>query len=248
MAPAAPLVTCVLLTTHPRRAAFLPDALRSYRAQTYAPRELVVVNDGAVELAPNAPDVRVVNLPAEHPSGRRWTIGEKRNVGLRFARGAWVATWDDDDVSLPERLEAEVRYALATGADYVLGDRTHVADADLDVQGSCYRGTARPVMPTALIRRTAAVAAGGYPVKDYCEDFELLARIQFCHRGQVVTMPGAKWYVMRRHGTNVTEGFGETADAWIGCALRDPVRAETQRRVNELRAGPGGEDVREVMR
>jgi glycosyltransferase involved in cell wall biosynthesis len=242
----APRVTCVLLTSHPRRAAFLPDALRSYRAQTWPHRELVVVNDGPAPLTSTAPDVRVVNLPAQHPEGRRWTLGEKRNVGVRAATGAWLATWDDDDVSMPERLEAQVRHALATGADYVLGDRTHVADEDLDVQGACYRGSALPVMATALIRRDAAVAAGGYPAKDYCEDAELLERIRLLHRGHVVTMPRVDWYVMRRHGANITGEFGESADAWIGCALRDPVRVETQRRVEALRAGPGAEDVREA--
>lgn len=241
--PDAPAVTCVLLTTHPKRAAYLPDALRSYRAQTLPSRELVIVNDGEVALASNAPDVRVVNLPPVPPHAARWTLGEKRNVGVRAARGEWLATWDDDDLSMPERLTEQLRYALSHGADYLVGDRTHVADADLDVQGSCYRGAAKPVMATALIRRTFAVAAGGYAPKDYMEDAELMARIHLVCRGTVLTMPDADWYVMRRHGGNITGEFGESTDQWVACALRDPVRAATQAKVRALRDGPGAEDV-----
>lgn len=238
----APLVSCVLLTTHPRRAAFLPDALRSYRQQTYAARELVIVNDGA-PLAPRARDVRVVNLQ-ERPRGR-WTIGEKRNAGVLVARGEYVATWDDDDVSLPERLANQVAVARATGADHVTADRMHVADEDLRVQGQCDRGRARPVQSSALIRRAAILAAGGYAAADYREDAELLARLRLVTRGfnHAVTMTGCDWYVNRRHGENVTSDFGERGADYIACALRDPAREAVQRRVDALRAGPGAEDL-----
>ncbi|MFO0610653.1 MAG: glycosyltransferase family A protein [Polyangiales bacterium] len=175
---AAPLVTCVCLTTHPRRAAYLPDALRSYRQQTYARRELVVINDGA-PLASNRADVRVVNLP---PRGAPWTIGEKRNVGVRAARGEYLATWDDDDVSLPARLAEEVTAAEATAADVIRADGMYIADAGLSLAGRCQRGTKRPVMASALVRRDAAVRAGGYPAANYLEDAAMIERIRLVAR------------------------------------------------------------------
>jgi glycosyltransferase involved in cell wall biosynthesis len=235
--PDAPLVSCILLTTHPKRAAFVPDALRSFRAQTHPGCELVVVNDGPVPLVARAPDVQVVNLPARD---RRWTLGEKRNAGVRLARGRWVATWDDDDISLPGRIAAQIEAAERLGAQYVLGDRTHVADADMSVQGSCFRGASLPVMSTALIERAAIVAAGGYPVKDYMEDAELLERIRLLVRARVEVIP-ADWYVMRRHGDNVTLAFGESTDGWVQCALRDPRREAAQAAVDAIRRGPGAE-------
>lgn len=236
----APRVSCILLTTHPKRAAFLPDALRAFEAQVYPAKELIVVNDGPSPLASSDSRVRVVNLP-ESPDGvRRWTLGEKRNVGVRAARGQWVATWDDDDISLPHRIAAQVEAAQRMGAHYVLGDRTHVADEAMHVQGSCYRGPSRPVMSTALIERAAIVAAGGYPVKDYMEDAELLERIRLVSRGRVEVIP-ADWYVMRRHGDNVTLGFGESTDAWVQCALRDPQREAAQAAVHAVQRGPGAE-------
>lgn len=242
MNPAPPLVSCVLLTTHPRRAAFLPDALRSYRQQAYAARELIVVNDGA-PLASAAPDVRVVNLPRR---ARPWTIGEKRNVGIREARGEYLATWDDDDVSLPERLAEQVAAALAWRADVVRADGMYVADASMNLAGRCQRSAGAPVMPSALIRREAAVRAGGYPVADYLEDAELIERIALLGRGHVATMPDARWYVLRRHGSNVTLDAGESADSYVQCALRDGAAAgAAARAIEALRQGPGAEDVRE---
>lgn len=241
-----PLISCVMLTTHPRRASYVADALRSFRAQSWPRRELVVVNDGPVRLAPSAPDVRVVNLPPEHPEGRRWTLGEKRNVGVQTAEGEWLATWDDDDLSLPDRLEAQITFALMFGADHVMADRAHVADSELRVFGACFRGVARPVMASALIRRSALVAAGGYPAKDYCEDAELLARMRHIGRANCAVMV-APWYVLRRHRDNITNGFGESADAWITCALRDPVRDDAQARVDAVRRGDGANDLQELL-
>lgn len=223
-----PMITCVLLTTHPKRAAYLPDAIRSYRAQTYENKELLIVNDGE-PLASKAPDIRIVNLVSK-PT--RWTIGEKRNVGIRMSHGAWLATWDDDDISLSHRLEEQMRAALANDADYVLGTSAAVSDEKMRVVGHCHRGA---IMASALIRKNAAVSAGGYSTSSYLEDFEMLQRVKIIARGRVVREP-SDWYVLRRHDSNVTLGFGETADEYVACALRDPRRDETQRLVDRIRA------------
>lgn len=239
----APLVTCLCLTTHPKRAAYLPDALRSYRQQSYGARELVVINDGA-PLTSARPDVRVVNLPAR---AARWTIGEKRNAGVRAARGVYLATWDDDDVSLPSRLSEEVEAAERTGAAVVLAGGMFVGDASLSLAGRCSRALA-PVQASALLRRDAVVAAGGYPVADYLEDAALLEHVRFLGRGRVEVLPDARWYVVRRHGSNITLRAGERDAVYTACALVDvgDVR-EASRAIAALRRGAGGDDVREVV-
>lgn len=232
-----PLVSCVCLTTAPKRAAYLPDAVRAFRWQTYPDRELVIVNDGE-PLTSSDPMIRVVNLPA---IGRRWTLGEKRNVGVREARGDYLATWDDDDVSMPERLAHQVAEMERTRADAALADAMAVADDALRLVGVCHRGTSRPVQASAMLRRSAVVAAGGYPVADYREDAELLERLRLYVRAHVITLPGCEWYIMRRHRQNVTHEFGETSDEYIACGLRAPEVAALQRRLDALRAVTSGE-------
>jgi len=231
-----PLVSCICLTTWPRRRAYLPDALRSYRQQTYPERELIVVNDGE-PLVSHAADVAVVNLP---DVGRKWTIGEKRNVGVRKARGTYLATWDDDDVSMPDRLAVQVDAARRWGADCVLADKMLVADEDMHLLGDCDRGLVKPVQPSALTRRDAVIAVGGYPVSNYREDAEVVERIKLLLRGVVTTMPGSNWYVMRRHGGNTATGDNSS---YAICAMRSPDVVEYQRRVDAIRSGPGGENV-----
>ena len=236
---ALPLVSCVCLTTSPHRAAFLPDALRSYRQQSYTPRELLIVNDGD-PIQPAAPDVRVVNLPDR---GYKWSVGEKRNVGVRYAQGDYLATWDDDDVSLPWRLAVQMDAALAWNADVVLADCMYIADASMNLAGNCNRGRQRAVMASALAKRNAIVRAGGYEAADYMEDVGMLERIRLVSRGHVATMRDCDWYVMRRHAGNVTLDAGETAEQWLSCGLRNPDVASAAVELESVLAGPGGEDV-----
>jgi glycosyltransferase involved in cell wall biosynthesis len=236
------MVSCILLTTHPKRAHFLPDALRSYRQQDYPIKELVVVNDG-IPLSSNCPDITVINLPDR---GARWTIGEKRNVGVRYAKGDFLATWDDDDISLPHRLSSQVSFAESTGADYVLADRMHIADQDMNVMGNCDRGKAFAVMPSALIRRDSVVRAGGYLVSDYLEDFGMMEAIRFRCRGKVLRMDGCDWYVMRRHGSNVTLSHGESNDEYISCGLRGPLEKRAAELVSFVRSAAGASDIVEI--
>lgn len=236
-----PLVTCVCLTTWPKRKAFLPDALRSFRQQTLPSREMVVVNDGT-PLVSHVPDVRVVNL---QPIGRKWTIGEKRNVGVRAAQGTYLATWDDDDVSLPNRLADQANAVILRRADGVLAGKMAVADEEMHLLGDCNRGPKRPVQPSAMLRRSAVIACGGYPAADYLEDAQVIERIRLLLRGLIIVMPGSNFYVLRRHGSNVTLGAGESNQAYANCAARSPDVVAMQRRVDALRAGPGGEDVTE---
>jgi glycosyltransferase involved in cell wall biosynthesis len=96
--------------------AFLPEAVSSVLAQTYADWELLLVDDGstdrsaqiALEYAEREPH-RIRYLAHE---GRR-TLGmsASRNLGLRHARGEFVAMLDADDVWLPEWLDVHVTLA-----------------------------------------------------------------------------------------------------------------------------------------
>jgi glycosyltransferase involved in cell wall biosynthesis len=88
------------------RAALLVETVRSVLAQTLAPLEVIVVDDGSTDDTPAvcagfpAP-VRVIRQPnAGLPSAR--------NTGIRAARGAWVALCDSDDLWHPRKLQVQL--------------------------------------------------------------------------------------------------------------------------------------------
>ena len=93
----APLVS-IIVPTH-NRAGLLPRALASALGQTYAPIEVVVVDDGSTD---GTADV-VEGLKARHPNLRYLRhdhplgASAARNRGVREAAGACVALLDDDD-------------------------------------------------------------------------------------------------------------------------------------------------------
>ena len=103
-----PLISCVCLTI-PGRAHFLRRAVECFRKQTWENRELIVVAEPDQRVSLDGPAV----LPHLRPG--RWTVGEKRNVGCLGARGEYIALWDDDDFSAPNRLTEQMRVLQESG-------------------------------------------------------------------------------------------------------------------------------------
>lgn len=105
------LVSCIM-ATHDRRR-FVADAVACFQAQTLVDSELIVVDDGAdsvMDLVPTGDRFRYVQLEGRHH------FCALRDVGLKFARGKYVAVWDDDDLPAPERLAVQVGALEVSGA------------------------------------------------------------------------------------------------------------------------------------
>jgi len=91
----------------------LTKAVSSALNQTFHDIEVIVILDGPDEQsvaalkAVNDERLRVVSL-SELVGG-----AEARNVGIREARGAWIALLDDDDEWMPEKLAEQMQMALA---------------------------------------------------------------------------------------------------------------------------------------
>ena len=92
-------------------------ALNAFLNQTYAQRELLIIDDGtcnklADDIARrNDPRLRLVRLKDENLS-----LGALRNLAVGNAAGDYVCQWDDDDLSDPRRLEIQLASLLASGA------------------------------------------------------------------------------------------------------------------------------------
>ena len=90
---------------------YVGESVESVLAQTYKDWELLVVDDAStddsVALVEHyaAIDPRVRLLRNDHPSGNP---ASPRNVGVREARGRFIAFLDSDDIWLPHKLESQL--------------------------------------------------------------------------------------------------------------------------------------------
>lgn len=92
--------TSVIIPTRGRRG-LLEEAVRSALGQSRAPLEVLVVDDGTGALSFD--DARVRVLP-----GPRRGRSAARNLGIREARGEFVAFLDDDDLWTPHKLRHQM--------------------------------------------------------------------------------------------------------------------------------------------
>lgn len=100
------LISCLMLTYGRYRSdedndwQIVCEAVESFLRQTHMRKELVIINDQPEQTIEfDHPQVRIFNLKE-----RFKTLGEKRNYAVQRASGPICAIWDDDDISLPNRL------------------------------------------------------------------------------------------------------------------------------------------------
>lgn len=146
------------------RPALLPRALASVRAQTLAPLEVIVVDDGAVPPAVDGAGV----LPNSHASGPSGA----RNCGAALARGTLLAFLDDDDEWLPGYLAAAVERIAADRLDVLCTDLLYRYDDGSERPGKSAPEVLRVddfltnnpglVGSNLVIRADAYAAVGGF--------------------------------------------------------------------------------------
>jgi glycosyltransferase involved in cell wall biosynthesis/capsular polysaccharide biosynthesis protein len=106
-----PCVSVIMIFLNAAR--FLDAAVQSVRNQTYDDWELLLVDDGSTDgctgLAKKvaAADPRRIRY-LEHPGHVNLGQAAARNLGIRHARGKYLAFLDADDVYLPQKLEKQV--------------------------------------------------------------------------------------------------------------------------------------------
>lgn len=194
MPPDSPAVT-VLIGAYENEDT-VARAVESILAQTERDLELIVIDDGsrdgsaavAEEVIGSDPRGRVMRL--EENVG----IARSLNAGLEAAAAPLVAIQDADDYSDQNRLERELE-AMAKEPDVaVVGSRMREVDEAgraLEPRTSFAAGDVGPVLlrfnpipnGSALVRRDAALAVGGYdPRYRYATEYDLWLRLAERHR------------------------------------------------------------------
>jgi glycosyltransferase involved in cell wall biosynthesis len=169
------------------RAGTIAEAIQSVHAQSRAPLELIVVDDGSTDASAQiATDAgaRVIRL-ARNAGG-----ATARNVGARAATGDAIAWLDSDDYWDANHLSVVAglldRYPEAAGAGSAtrfVGSRSGVwygrvpVGPPVDVVREAFADWLMPSM-TAIVRREALASVGGFDDGErYAVDFDLWLRL-----------------------------------------------------------------------
>ena len=227
-APVAGLVSAIIIFLDAER--FLAEAIDSVLAQTHPQIELLLVDDGSHDgsagiasgYASSRPDqVRLLR----HPGGANLGMSASRNLGLRNARGEFVAFLDADDTWLAGKSAAQVAIlrgepalgavygrtqiwyswdAAATTADffYPLGvepDRTY--PPPVLFSNLLENRFQSPTTCNAMVRAAVARALGGFEnrFRAMYEDQAFFAKLLL---GSSVHVSSAYWARYRQHPGN----------------------------------------------
>ncbi|HEX7955349.1 MAG TPA: glycosyltransferase family 2 protein, partial [Pyrinomonadaceae bacterium] len=201
-------------------APYVAAALRSVFAQTHAPKQLLVIDDGSRDGSPRVIEDALKDCPFPCELVARGNRGlcATLNEGLAKTEGTHFAYLGSDDLWLPDFLAARVallderpRAALAYGHALLVGERGEVLDctldwaryADGDARRMLLEETYAPMSPTVLHRR-AFVGRHGWNESARLEDYELYLKLsaegEFAFDPRVLSA----W---RRHGTNTSGDF-----------------------------------------
>lgn len=109
-----PLVSCIVPTKN--RAQFILGVIRCFQAQTYANKELVILDHGEDDTPNVVSTVDDSRIKYRRIQDQQYTTGEMRNMTIAQSSGNLIAHFDSDDWSGPERLRLQVallhRYVL----------------------------------------------------------------------------------------------------------------------------------------
>lgn len=215
--PSAPTVSVILCTCN-RPAAVVQVAVDSILNQSYSDLELLIVNDGGKD-----PELRRLTERYARRDKRVGSIHLSENLGLAAARnraieqarGSYIALQDDDDISLPNRLEIQLAFLRRHPEISSVLCRCDTVSSDLAAADTAAKGEVRIQPPntrlktrrdfvqcllvnaSVLIRRQALLAVNGYRnCLRIHEDLDLSLRLQ--ERFTMAMLPQVL-YQQRRH-------------------------------------------------
>ncbi|MBE9666358.1 glycosyltransferase family 2 protein [Mucilaginibacter boryungensis] len=213
---------------------YIGEAIQSVLQQTFVDFELLIVNDGSTDgtlaVINSFDDKRIVVINQQNKG-----IAEALNTGLKYAKGAYIARFDADDICYPERLQKQYDF-LTSYPDYVMvgSDADYILeDGDFLFHFQCIAHTYNEVMdklyfycpfihPAVMYRKDVICNAGGYSAHAHnFEDYLLWTSI--AKTGKMGNLPEA--LIKYRHNpSSVT-----IDERWRGKRFRDLKRMAVKR-------------------
>lgn len=210
-----------VLTSCYNASEFLSEAVESILSQTYRDFEFILIDDGSTDETLDiikgyaAKDRRIVVIQKQNTG-----LTDSLNVGLKVAKGDWIARMDADDIALPTRLQSQMNFIACHPRLVLLGGGCiTIDDRGKDIRKYEYPHThdklvrhlekGRSPFPhsTALYNRRFVFTRGGYRNRlNGAEDNDLWLRM--CQYGEIACLrtPLVK---LRKHGGSITSKRSE---------------------------------------
>jgi len=214
---------------------YLAQAIDSVLSQTLTDFELLIVDDGSQDNSIGL--IRAYQNRDERISifqlDRNMGMADARNYGIAQARGQYITTMDCDDISLPQRLELQVRFLESNAEVGAVGVSGQAVNDDLtellfelnvpsihpQIVLANFVGVSF-IYTTVMARSTIMRAVGGYqPGRRSGEERELYWRMLCDTRTRFANLP-ENLYIYRQHG----QSFSANRDSKLK-AETDEIRA-----------------------
>jgi len=150
-----PLVSVVMPVYNCEK--FLSFAIDSILGQTLRDFEFIIINDGSSDSSENIMsayvDSRIKLIRNETNLG----ITRSLNRGIHAATGKYICRMDADDVSMPERLELQVKFMEDNEDIALAGSNAILINSDgVKVSEERYPGSAREIKKTIFVHNPFA--------------------------------------------------------------------------------------------
>jgi glycosyltransferase involved in cell wall biosynthesis len=227
-----PVITVLMPTYNAGK--YIGEAIASVLQQTFADFELLIVNDGStdntLDVINSFNDERIIVIHQPNKG-----VAEALNIGLRQARGTYIARFDADDVCYPQRLQKQHDF-LVTHPEYILvgSDADYILEnGDFLFHFKCIAHTHAGVMdklyfycpfihPAVMYCKDVVIEAGSYPTDAHnFEDYLLWTNIS--KSGKMANLPEAL-IKYRLNPSSVT-----IDERWRGKRFRDLKRMAIKR-------------------
>jgi glycosyltransferase involved in cell wall biosynthesis len=204
---------------------YIREAVESVLGQSYAPLELIVVDDGSTD-----DSLRIVS---QYDKAKVLTQDHRgpypaRNRGLREAQGAYVAFLDADDYWAPTFVEemvialqgtdAALAYCGWQNVGAVRSSAEPYVPPDYEKEGKLHaflRSASPWPIHAALVRSKVMEAVGGFDESlRTCMDYDLWLRIGLFH--PIVRVPKVLAFYRHHGGGQLTDKQGRQAlNVWL---------------------------------
>jgi len=200
MTAKSPLVSCIMITAN--RGQLVQRSAQCFASQTYANKELVVIDDGDEDLEPILQKFalgryKYIRLKKKEDQN----LGFLRNLGLEEATGEFIAQWDDDDWYHPDRLSVQISI-LENGFDACCLQATLMHLNTKPYLDHPYVGLLPNGVPGTIVHRNNSDAR--YPLESRGEDTTFLD-FWMHRRYHILPLEYSHLFIRCFHGSNTWE-------------------------------------------